>query len=181
MTSLTNLRTAIAGRAKRTNELAVREGRQGTANKWRQERTAYWLERHKRDGDEGSLRKYRQSRSLGRRSRRTLAAMREKTKASRAKLRYWRRLLRRRQAAFQPWMWKAGNITPAAKKFVVRAVNAGLYVTSTTGGKHAPTPTTTPSRSAGLSTSPAHGWERFDGVSPNAYASDHCPITLQID
>lgn len=24
-------------------------------------------------------------------------------------------------------------------------------------------------------------WERFNGVSPTAYASDHCPITLQID
>jgi hypothetical protein len=141
MTSLTNLRTAIAGRARRTNELAARERRQSAANKWRQERTAYWLERHKRDGDEESLRKYRQSRSLERRSRRTLAAMREKTKASRAKLRYWRRLLRRRQASFQPWMLngKPGNITLAAKKFVVRAVNAGLYVTSTTGGKHTAT------------------------------------------
>jgi hypothetical protein len=141
MTSIMNLRTAIAGRAGRTKRLAAGERKHRAAMKWRQERTEYWLERHKRDGDEESLRRYRQSRSLGRRSRRTLVAMRRKTKASRAKLRYWRRLLRRRQAAFQPWMLNgtAGNISPAAKKFVVRAVNAGLYVTSTTGGKHAPT------------------------------------------
>jgi hypothetical protein len=68
-------------------------------------------------------------------------AIRSKLKASRAKLRYWRRLLRRKQAAFQPWMLngRSGDITPAAKRFVQRAVNAGLYITSTTGGRHSPT------------------------------------------
>jgi hypothetical protein len=140
-TNLKDLRTAIAGRAKRTDELSSDERRQRSAHEWRKERTAYWLDRYNRDGDEESLRKYRRSRSLGRRSRRTVMAMRERTEASRAKLRYWRRLLRRQQTAFQPWMLngKAGNVIPAAKRFIVRAVNAGLYVTSTTGDTHTPT------------------------------------------
>jgi len=40
---------------------------------------------------------------------------------------------------FRPWMLngRPGNISFACKRFVVRAVNAGLVVTSTTGGRHA--------------------------------------------
>ena len=139
MISMTELRKAIAGRARRTGRLASAERRQRAAHEWREGRTEYWLGRYNRCGDGASLRMYRQSRALGRKSRRTLMAMHRKTEASRAKLRYWRRLLRRRQSEFQPWMLngKPGNITPAVKKCVVRAVNAGLYVTSTTGGQHA--------------------------------------------
>lgn len=141
MTSVINLRTAIAARARRTNRLADAARRQRAAHEWRRERTSYWLERYKRDRDDESLRKYRQSRSLERKSRRTILAIRSKVRASRAKLRYWRRLLRRKQATFQPWMLngRSGDITSPAKQFIVRAVNAGLYVTSTTGGRHAPT------------------------------------------
>lgn len=41
---------------------------------------------------------------------------------------------------FQPWMLngKQGNISLACKRFIVRAINAGLRVTSTTGGVHTP-------------------------------------------
>ena len=141
MTSLTNLRMAIAGRAGRTNELAAAERTQRAAYEWRRDRTAHWLGRYKRDPQDETLQKYRRSRNLERKSRQAVVALRQRTKASRAKLRYWRRLLRRRQASFRPWMLngRSGSITPAAKRFIVRAVNAGLYVTSTTGGRHSPT------------------------------------------
>jgi hypothetical protein len=58
------------------------------------------------------------------------------TSASRQKAARRRRLALR----FHPKMLNGhpGNITPAAKKMVVRAVRAGLIVTSTTDGKHAP-------------------------------------------
>lgn len=41
---------------------------------------------------------------------------------------------------FRPWMLngRPGNISRACKRFIVRATNAGLVVTSTTGGQHAP-------------------------------------------
>jgi hypothetical protein len=41
---------------------------------------------------------------------------------------------------FKPWMLSgnAGNISWRMKRVVVRGVNAGLKVTSTTGGTHAP-------------------------------------------
>jgi hypothetical protein len=141
MTNVMRLRAAIAGRTKRTNQLDASERKQDAASRWRRERTEYWRNRYRRDGDEGALQKYRQSRKLGRKSRGAVVAMRRRTQASRAKLRYWRRLLRRQRGTFQPWMLngKPGNVTPAAKEFIVRAVNAGLYVTSTTGGTHAPT------------------------------------------
>lgn len=40
---------------------------------------------------------------------------------------------------FKPWMLngRSGNISLACRRFIVRAVNAGLTVTSTTGGGHA--------------------------------------------
>ncbi len=42
---------------------------------------------------------------------------------------------------FHPWMLNgnAGNITPACRRFIVRAIRRGLVVTSTTGGSHAAT------------------------------------------
>lgn len=42
---------------------------------------------------------------------------------------------------FHRWMLNghAGNVTPACKRFIVRATRAGLVVTSTTGGAHAAT------------------------------------------
>lgn len=47
----------------------------------------------------------------------------------------------RQYRRFRPSMLNGnpGNISRACKRFVVRGVNAGLVVTSTTGGKHAPT------------------------------------------
>lgn len=45
-----------------------------------------------------------------------------------------------RYRKFEPWMLNGnpGNISRACQRFIVRAVNAGLHVTSTTGGRHAP-------------------------------------------
>lgn len=41
---------------------------------------------------------------------------------------------------FHPWMLNQhpGNITPACERYIVRATRAGLIVTSTTDGTHAP-------------------------------------------
>lgn len=46
-----------------------------------------------------------------------------------------------RQYRFQSWMLNShpGNVTDAVKRVIVRAHNAGLVVTSTTDGAHAPT------------------------------------------
>lgn len=42
---------------------------------------------------------------------------------------------------FRPWMLngRPGNVNRRVKRTIRRAVNAGLYVTSTTGGRHAST------------------------------------------
>lgn len=47
---------------------------------------------------------------------------------------------RRQYVRFQKWMLNGhpGNITWRVKRAIVRGVNHGLYVTSTTGGRHAP-------------------------------------------
>jgi hypothetical protein len=47
----------------------------------------------------------------------------------------------RRHFRFRPWMLNGhpGNITRACKRVIVRGVNHGLVVTSTTDGQHAPT------------------------------------------
>lgn len=68
-------------------------------------------------------------------------AMRARTPALRA---YWTRALLRAKARQGIWDERmlngcAGNINPACRRYVMRGVAAGLVVTSTTGGRHAPT------------------------------------------
>ena len=50
-------------------------------------------------------------------------------------------MARRRYYRFQPWMLngRPGNVSWAVKRVIVRGVNHGLVVTSTTGGTHAST------------------------------------------
>jgi hypothetical protein len=61
----------------------------------------------------------------------------------RAYLRLKRKVFKKRPVVqeFRPWMLngRPGNVSDAVKRLIVRAVQAGLVVTSTTGGRHTST------------------------------------------